>query len=326
MGDRLTTIAARTLTASMKDSAPVPRHLNSTVAALYAGLVVVMWLPFGASRGMPYETTFSQWSENYGTWAGFFFQGDPLRPHTNTFYHLSYLLSHAVGIPGSFATFEWVYAALWWARGFLVYLILAEFLPARRIVCAAAGALVLSHAADGSLQWVGQMNQCGVMFWMLSAFYVGLRFLRAQGWISSVLLLLAVIFLLHMSLWSYEAQLPIVLLLPFVLFFLRERRGSRRVILSGAWYLVAAVYIGQTALRYLAQTGTAYQQGVLRKGGISFSSLLGDWWFNIWQGARFWDWTVTLPRPEQIAPHLSSLWSTGQIAALAVFAAALWLG
>ena len=33
------------------------------------------------------------------------------------------------------------------------------------------GALVVVHASDGALQWVGQMNQFGFIFWMLLAFY-----------------------------------------------------------------------------------------------------------------------------------------------------------
>jgi len=98
------------------------------VAIAYGILVLVMWLPYGPHSGMGYETTFSQWSENNSLWAGFIFQGDPLRPHTNTFYHLSYLLSFALGIPGSFLAFGLVYILLWWARGFLAYLILQEFL------------------------------------------------------------------------------------------------------------------------------------------------------------------------------------------------------
>ncbi|MBI2513668.1 MAG: hypothetical protein HYV96_17010 [Opitutae bacterium] len=310
----------------MKSSPSAPRHLDYTVAALLAALVVTMWAPFGPGRGMPYETTFAQWSETQSFWSGFLFVGDPLRPHTNTFYHFSYVLSQALGIPGSFATFEWVYALLWWGRGFLVYLILVEFLPGHRLVCAAAGALVVSHAADGSLQWVGQMNQCGVMVWMLLAFYTGLLFLRVANRFAASLLFLGIIFFLHMALWSYEAELPILMVLPLALFILRDRGLARRIAFAAGWYLVAAVYIGQTAFRYLGQTDAAYQQSVLRSGGIKLATLLSDWHFNIWEGVRFWSWTATTPRPEQIAAHLPVLWTVGQIVTLGILGAVLWLG
>jgi hypothetical protein len=44
-----------------------------------------------------------------------------------------------------------------------------------------AGALVIVHSSDGALQWVGQMNQFGFIFWMLLAFYLLTRAVGATG-------------------------------------------------------------------------------------------------------------------------------------------------
>ena len=148
------------------------------VAVAYALLVFVMWLPYGPHSGMPYETMFAQWSENSSLRSGFYFHGDPRRPQTSTLFQMSYLLSFPLGITGSFSTYGVVYCILWWARGYLAYLILKEFQPAHRVFNLMVGALILTHAADAALQWVGQMHPFGMIFWTLAAFVAGLWFTR----------------------------------------------------------------------------------------------------------------------------------------------------
>lgn len=195
-----------------------------------------------------------------------------------------------------------MYALLWWARGILVFLILSEFQPRYPAFNLLAGALVIAHASDGSLQWVGQMNQFGVITWMLLAFWAGLRSLSSRTWLATTVCLGLAIFFLHMSLWSYEAQLPIVCLLPLTLVALPNRPLIHRGVLVVSWYMVVAIYIAQSALRYLAQTDSAYQQGVLRQGGLDLAQLAGDWWFNLREGLHFSQWASTLPSAEVLAP------------------------
>ena len=50
------------------------------------------------------------------------------------------------------------------------------------------GALVVVHASDGALQWVGQMNQFGFIFWMLLALYVLTFAVDASSPVAAVLL------------------------------------------------------------------------------------------------------------------------------------------
>src|SRR5439155_6262021 len=115
-----------------------PAALSSTaraapVAAAYLGFVLLLWLPLGWHNGMPYETAFPFNSETTSFWHGFFYS-DPLRVYTNVFYNLGYHLSAWLGIGGSFLGFQLVYAALWWARGVLGYLIVTALLPGRRVL------------------------------------------------------------------------------------------------------------------------------------------------------------------------------------------------
>ena len=120
-------------------------------------------------------------------------------------------------------------------------------------------------------------------------------------------------FFLHMSLWSYEAQLPTVLVLPLLLFALHERTVARRLVIAATWYLVAAVYIGQSVVRYLGQTNTAYQQGVLKKGGLHLADVMSDWWFNISQSGQFFTWAKNLPDASVLSPGCPVVWGRGAL-------------
>jgi hypothetical protein len=147
------------------------------------------------------------------------FSDDALRIQMNTFYHLPYLIGAALGIQGGYVPFQVVYAVLWWARGFLVFLILRKVLPRPLSICYAAGALVVIHASDGALGWVGQMNQFGFIFWMVLAFYLLALGAESANWALPALFVIAAGLGEYMSLWSYESQLLLLLVLPLGLLF-----------------------------------------------------------------------------------------------------------
>src|SRR4051794_11621978 len=108
--------------APVADPDPPPGPWTYLVpAAVYAVLVLVMWAPYTLFSGLPYETFFPLMSETNNWWRGFLYSCDPLRIHTNTFYHASYLLARVLGMQGSFVTYQITYALLWWARGLLVF-------------------------------------------------------------------------------------------------------------------------------------------------------------------------------------------------------------
>jgi hypothetical protein len=275
--------------AAERSSRGIPRPSfgpGAAAAAIYACLVLIMWGAYNPHSGMSYETGFSYMSETGSALGGFFYV-DSIRVHTNTFYHLSYLIAEAVGIRGSYVPFQVVYALLWWARGLLVFAILRRFFPANLMLCYAAGALVVIQASDGALQWVGQLNQFGFMFWMLLAMYCLVRAWQSPGMLAAAELTLAACFCEYMSLWSYESQLLLILLFP--VFPALARWNWRKVPLALAWYSVPAAYLGMTALKYWYSAGQSYQEGVMRKSWTA-GAILSDWAFNIAASLEFWDW------------------------------------
>jgi hypothetical protein len=263
---------------------------TTLIAALsYALLVVAMWGTFAFSSGMPYETAFAYNSDTQPWWKGFFYV-DPLRIHTSTFYHLSYLLGKVVGATGSFVPYQFVYAALWWAKGLLLFLIVRRLFPSAVMLAYTVGAIALVHASDLSLQWVGQLNQLGFSFWLLLSLYCFIRaFECAQLFGAGAWLALASTFQ-YMCLWSYESPLFIILAGPIVIAFLLFRPVSRRLLtLSGIWYAVPAVYIALSLREYLHSRTNNYQESILRHSwGVQ--ALASDLWFNIYESACFWQW------------------------------------
>jgi hypothetical protein len=258
------------------------------VGLAYALIVLVMWGAFNIYSGFPYETGFPYNSETTSWQRGFLNVADPIRIHTNTFYQVSYLLGEVLHQGGSYVPFQFVYAVLWWARGFLVFLILRRFLPQWLTVCYTAGALVLVHASDGALQWVGQMNQFGFIFWMLLGFLLLTLAMEVRRYFSVLLLFLAGC-CEYMSLWSYESQILLLLAFPLILLVHPRRKWGKLALLAIGWYSVPAVYIKLTIQKYMLSAGHSYQETVVRKtwgiGGI-----ISDWWFNIAASLEFWKW------------------------------------
>jgi hypothetical protein len=183
---------------------------------------------------------------------------------------------------------------LWLGRGLLTFLILRKFMPRHLPFCFLAGAIVLLHAADGAIQWVGQMNQFGFIFWMLLAFYLLIAGMESKRISLFILLTLAACFFEYMSLWSYEAQLLLILLAPVTLWLFRPAYRKRALAAAAAWYFVPGLYIFKTIVRYRQTAGASYQESVLRKSW-SAAGLLGDLFYSIGASLRFWDWTRTTP-------------------------------
>lgn len=267
---------------------PASRLPIAIAAVTYSFVIWIVWGYYGLHSGMGYETGFSYNSMTNTWWNGFLYLGDPLRIHTSTFYHLSYLIAKMIGISGSYTPFQVVYAILWWARGFLCFLILRRFYPRTPVIGYLSGAFVLIHAADGALQWVGQMNQFGFIFWMLLAFYFFVIAYQASNLLRSTVAMLAACGFESMSLFSYESQLLLILAFPIAVLAL-GRRWQRYIPLAASWYVVPAVYAYLSLKKYQHSGGSTYQEGVMRKHwGVA--SIGSDWWFNIVSSLKFWSW------------------------------------
>ena len=257
-------------------------------AAVYAALIGIIWGTYGLYSGMGYETAFPYQSSTSTWWRGFLYVSDLLRIFTSVFYHLAYLIGRVLGIDGSYVPFQVVYALLWWARGMLVFLIVRRFLPGETIFSYVAGAFALVHAEDGSLGWVGQMNQFGFIFWMLLAYYFLVEAVCSNNALRTTILTAMASFFELMSLFSYESPLFLLLVFPAALMALRQPWRRMRAV-AAAWYVVPGVYILLAVNRYLLSKESSYQTGVLRKNW-GWGGLISDWWFNISASLRFWQW------------------------------------
>jgi hypothetical protein len=282
------------------------------VAGVYGLVVLAMWGPFALHSGMSYETGWVVTSET-SPWAGFFFFGDATRPHLLTFFHISYLIGE-VFAPGSWVPYQVVYAALWVARGWLVFLILRRLFPEATHLAYAAGALTLVHSSDHALQWVGQLHQFAFLFWMLLAWYFLLLALDAGSRRAAALLFCGAALFQHMSLWTYESGLFILLLMPATVLLVRKRRDRRARLLVGAWYVVPAVYCLATIHKFLYAGGRTYQSMVMRPD-VTAGSVLSDLAFNVGSSVAFWRW-------QHDAVSSIPVWGA---TALAVLAAAAFL-
>ena len=252
-------------------------------------MIVLMWAPFNALSGLPSETVFTYLSETSSALQGFLYPFDPLRIHTTTFYHLSYLLARAVGMDGSYVPFQVVYASLWWARGFLVFLLVREWIPEDPFVPYVCGSLVVVHSADRATQWVGQLNQFGFIFWMLLACYGLVRAVNATAWRRMIPLTTMACFCEYMSLWSYESQIFLLLAFPCLAVVRRVRSWRRAAFGLVAWYSILLVYLWFSVDRYVA--GGGYQETVIRKTW-ALNVFLSDWLFNILASIEFWTWST----------------------------------
>lgn len=263
------------------------------VTLSYLAIVLALWLPFDLHSGLPYETGLVYTSEISTWWNGFLNGSDHLRIYTSIFYQAAYLMGELSGFAGSFVPYQIVYAVLWWARGFLFFLIGRRLLPGRDMFWYVVGALLLVHSSDEAVGWVGQLNQFGFMFWLLAAFYMLLVAFEQTGRLRILLYLVTVAVFEHLSLWSYEGQIAVACIAPLLL--LGQQRFRRRwFFLAGVWYVVPVIYIAVAMARYARSGGYTYEQSVLRKTW-SAGVILSDWLFNISASLRFWTWPGAQP-------------------------------
>ncbi len=291
------------------------------VAIAYLGLVLLLWLPFGYRNGMAYELAFPWSSETQSFLHGFIYS-DPLRPYTSVFYQLGYKLSAAIGLGGSFLGYQLVYAALWWARGLLAYLIMDVVLPGRRVLATLVGALVLVHASDHALNWVGQMNQFGMMFWTLLGLYALALALRSERRRAVIAALLLAMLFTRLALWSYESPIFIIALVPVLLLGVRYNFTRRNLLIVGVFYLVPLLYVLDTVRRYRHGGAGTYQASVLRKD-MAVVPMLRDLWFNVEASLKFWDWGMPLSAPATHADQVLLSWGGAGLFAAVIFGGAL---
>lgn len=257
----------------------------------YTLLVICMWAWHGLGSGLGYETTFVLNSETKPGLRGFRYEADRLRVFMSLFYHLAYELARLIGQDGSFVTYQLVYGALWLLRGLLVFWVVRMLAQASDPTAFLAGAFTILHAADSSLNWVGQLNQFGFILWMLIAFFLVLRaFDDGRSLKVSMGFAAGATLSAGLSLFSYESPLFLVLFFPLIAIILFDKWSHRKLWILAIYYVVPGIYCLLSVVAYLVRTRRhTYQFSVLRSDWDSWA-ILGDWVHNVWHSLAFWRW------------------------------------
>ena len=128
---------------------------------------------------------------------------------------------------------------------------------------AALTLLVLVQASDPALNWLGQLNQFGMIFSMLLAFYALVRALRTSSDIVATIAIGLAVLLVYLSLWSYESPLLMILAFPVIVLAVRYGRSRRNLLICGVFYIPAVVYASDNLRRYTSWGASAlYQESV----------------------------------------------------------------
>lgn len=262
--------------------------LYATAVVTFAVLVVCMWAWYGLGSGMGYETSFPFSSETTDRGRHF---GMDMRRFTSLFYHFAYVLGAWIGLAGSYVPYQILYAALWLLRGVLVFHIVRMLGDRRGVVAVLAGAFTILHAADTTLNWVGQLNQFGFIFWMLLAFVALLKaFELEHRLVIAVPIAVLATQLARICIYSYESPLPLIFGFPVLAVTLFLGWSRRKALLLGVFYSLPLQYCWRWLMITLERDAESdYQRSVLRQDW-SVSSISGDWVANVWHSLAFWQW------------------------------------
>jgi hypothetical protein len=255
----------------------------------YWVLVMGMWGMFSLDRGLTFETGFPVACQK--SLHDCLVYGDSLRPYNSLFLGLGHLLGKG---NGSYVTYQLLYGFLWWGRGVLTFLIFRRIWSAYPIVGFLVGALVIVHASDGALNWIGQLHQFGFMFCLVLAVYLLLEGWQTDNKILSFSFLIASLFPLYISLWTYESQYFIILSVPLILFALHPKLTPRLLFTTAIWYILPAIYGYLQLEKYLVAKVSNYQTSVVRPD-LSSTAIFKDLGTHLGHSLQFWHWAETLP-------------------------------
>lgn len=303
-------------------SVPTVPHArkDAVVIGVYLALVICMWAWYGLHSGFGYETGFPLESES-GTRGRHY--GDHMRRFTTFFYHHPYVVGAKLGYAGSYVAHQLTYALLWLLRGVLVFQLVRMLGDRAGTVAFLAGAFTILHAADGSLNWVGQLNQFGFIFWMLLSFVALLTAFNHERrlWLAIPMAVVATQ-LARICIYSYESPLPLIFAFPLLALTLFMGWSQRKILLLAIYYSLPLQYCWRWVQSKLDRSiEDTYQFTVLREDWGVFS-IFGDWIRNVWHSLAFWQWPRTIP--EAIDREFVLVVALFSLAALAMLIAPLF--
>ena len=247
-----------------------------------------MWGMFALDRGLPFETGFPVQCQR--SLYDCLVYGDTLRPYNSLFLGLGYLLGKG---NGSYVTYQLLYGFLWWGRGVVTFLIFRRLWSAYPLFGFLVGGLVIVHASDGALNWIGQLHQFGFMFCLVLAIYLLLESWLAPKKSLAIIFLVVSLLPLYICLWTYESPYVLILSAPVILFALRPRFSRHLLATTAVWYILPGIYGYLQFQKYLVAKGSTYQTSVLRPD-MNAATITHDWLLHIQQSLQFWRWATTV--------------------------------
>lgn len=287
------------------------QRMGLVVLLAYAVLTMAMWGVFAFDRGLYLETIFPYRCQR-SLWHCLAYPNDPFRPYNSLFLGLSYLFRFG---DGSYRVYQLIYGLLFWGRGWLTFLILRQVAPAYPLFGFLVGALVLVHASDPLLNWLGQMHQLGFQVFLLLAIHWLLRSWFAECKKSRFGYLALAIGALYISLWTYEAHLFLILTIPLLLWQIRPKLNHQFMYTAVAWYALPLVYSFMQAWRYLGQRVDNYQSRSL--SALTPELLLENWSAQLLRSLNPGQWGITLRDSTELIGE--SLNQPDQMARMMVF-------
>jgi hypothetical protein len=255
------------------------RLLALLVISSYVLLTFVFWGTFVADRGLPGETGFVELSQARPGIEGFVYPYDSARRLMSLSFHSAYLLSN-----GSYLSLHLLFGAWILATGLLTYLIVRSLVPQSVVIAYLAGAVSITFGADQGLNWAAYVVQRQtVVFGLLAIWLLLWAWEHKRPW-----LFLLVAICQFVSLWTYEACLPALLITPLLLF--RPPLHKRRLIFySAAWSAIPGAKLLLLVYANWVLRGATYEARVLATRPAVIT-LVENLVTLAARGLAFWNW------------------------------------
>lgn len=300
---------------SSRGSRRMVPSLASIVVGVYLVLTLVFWGSFVLERGLPGETGFIELSQNRPGLEGFVYPFDSSRRWMSASFHLAYLISD-----GSYFTLHLIFGIYIFLTGGLTYAILRR-LGMDRLLAFVAGAMALTHGADRGINWIGFIVQRQAIVLLLAAILLVMAAARAKRPSAVASLIVGSAAALYVSLWTYEAVLPLSLAVPLLLW--RVAKGRGWMLWSAGWLILPLINGAVIARRYFLLGEQSYQSRLLSNAGVSLAGMMQNLTILIRDGLSFWMWPVRYAAAASGCEG-EILWTMapGLVLGLVVFAAA----
>ncbi len=247
-----------------------------------------MWGMFALDRGLTFETGFPLQCQR--SIYDCLVYGDRLRPYNSLFLGLGHVLGKG---NGSYATYQLLYGFLWWGRGVVTFLIFRRLWSSSPLFGFLVGALVIVHASDGALNFIGQLHQFGFIFCLGLSIYLLLESWTAHKQSLAIFFLVPSLLFLYICLWTYESPYFLILSAPVILFALRPQFNRRFLTTTVIWYIIPGIYGYLQFEKYLVAKANNYQTSILRPD-MNAIAIVHDLLLHIQQSLQFWRWAATL--------------------------------